>query len=53
MFYEPDDPLQESKVSPEEYLAVLGDVPTLEIEGGVDFDGAVEACLELLENPRG
>jgi len=53
VFYEPDDPLQESKVSPEEYLAVLGDVPTLEIEGGVDFDGAVEACLELLENPRG
>lgn len=52
VFYEPDDPLGEAMASPEEYLAVLGDVPTLEIEGGVDFDGTVRACLDFLEEAR-
>ena len=36
---------------PEPYLENLRSVPTFAIEGGVDFAGASEACLRLLEPP--
>jgi HprK-related kinase B len=35
-------------LDPAPYLAVLGDVPLLAVSGGVDFDRALAACLEVL-----
>lgn len=34
--------------APESYLAALGDCPVYELAGGVDFQAAASACLELL-----
>jgi hypothetical protein len=34
---------------PAEYAALLSRCAVLECSGGVDFDGAAEACLKFLE----
>lgn len=48
VFYEPDDPSEEAMASPEEYLDMLGNLPIIEITGGVNFEAAVRVCLEFL-----
>jgi HprK-related kinase B len=53
VFYESDDPSAGAMPSADDYLAVLGDMPTLEIDGGVDFEAAARACLDFLRSPRG
>jgi len=52
VFYEPDDPSEEIRTGPEAYLRMLGDLPVLEITGGVDFDAAARVCLEFLRTGR-
>ncbi|MHC1789561.1 HprK-related kinase B [Solidesulfovibrio sp.] len=52
LFYEFEDPSEPSMASQNAYLEMLGDLPVLEIDGGVDFDKAATACLEFLESVR-
>ena len=53
VFYEASDPRGPSVASEEAYLGLLGDLPVLLIEGGVDFQQATNACLEFLRAARG
>lgn len=52
VFYEPDDPSATAMASPDEYLERLGDLPVLEIDGGVDFAAAAAVCLDFLRQGR-
>ncbi|MYL83039.1 HprK-related kinase B [Desulfovibrio aerotolerans] len=52
LFYEFEDPAEPSMASQNAYLSLLGDVPVLEIDGGVDFAKAARVCLEFLESVR-
>jgi len=52
LFYELDDPSEPSIASQNAYLDLLGDLPVLEIDGGVDFHEAGLACLEFLREVR-
>lgn len=53
LFYEFEDPSEPSIASQNAYLNLLGDLPVLEIDGGVDFHQAGLACLEFLREIRG
>ena len=53
LFYEFEDPAESTKASQDAYLDLLGDLPVLEIDGGVDFHRAATACLEFLRQQRG
>lgn len=48
-FYKPAAGTAVPATSHADYLAQLGDVPVLELRGGVDFPSAVERCRKLLE----
>jgi HprK-related kinase B len=49
LFFESDGPGQAgAEATADDYLALLGDCPVLEISGGVDFEGAADACLDFL-----
>jgi hypothetical protein len=49
LFFESDGPGQAgAEATTDDYLALLGDCPVLEISGGVDFEGAADACLDFL-----
>lgn len=52
LFYEFEDPAEASKASQDAYLELLGDLPVLEIDGGVDFPLAAETCLDFLRRQR-
>lgn len=52
LFYEFEDPSEPSMAGQNAYLELLGDVPVLEIDGGVDFAAAAQACLAFLEAAR-
>jgi HprK-related kinase B len=52
LFYEFEDPSEASLSSQEAYLELLGDLPVLEIDGGVDFDQAARVCLDFLRTVR-
>uniref|UniRef100_I2PZU1 Serine kinase of the HPr protein, regulates carbohydrate metabolism n=1 Tax=Desulfovibrio sp. U5L TaxID=596152 RepID=I2PZU1_9BACT len=52
LFYEFDDPSEASMASQDSYLDLLGDLPVLEIDGGVDFHRAATACLDFLRDIR-
>ncbi len=52
LFYEFEDPSEPSTASQNAYLDLLGDLPVLEIDGGVDFHKAAEACLDFLGQVR-
>lgn len=52
LFYEFEDPSEPSVASQNAYLDLLGDLPVLEIDGGVDFHKAAEACLAFLRQVR-
>lgn len=53
LFYEFEDPAESSKASQDAYLELLGDLPVLEIDGGVDFHRAAETCLDFLRRLHG
>lgn len=50
LFYEFEDSAKPSRASQNAYLDLLGDVPVLEIDGGVDFPKAARVCLEFLDS---
>jgi HprK-related kinase B len=50
LFYEADDPSEASMAGEDRYLDLLGDLPVLEIDGGVDFQRAAAACLDFLRD---
>lgn len=52
LFYAAGEPSKPALASRERYLDLLGDLPVLEIDGGVDFSRAAEACLEFLRTTR-
>ncbi|OLN29892.1 HPr kinase [Desulfovibrio sp. DV] len=52
LFYEFEDPSEPSMASQNAYLELLGDLPVLEIDGGVDFHKAARECLTFLESVR-
>jgi HprK-related kinase B len=52
LFYEFEDPSEPSMASQQAYLDLLGDLPVLEIDGGVDFNRAALACLDFLREVR-
>ena len=52
LFYEFEDAAEPSIASQNAYLDLLGDLPVLEIDGGVDFHKAASACLEFLHQAR-
>lgn len=52
LFYEFEDPSEASLASQDSYLDLLGDLPVLEIDGGVDFHQAAMACLDFLRDIR-
>ena len=52
LFYEFEDPSEPSMASQNAYLELLGDLPVLEIDGGVDFHKAAQECLKFLESVR-
>jgi len=52
VFYDPDDPSEEAMAGPQAYLDRLGDLPVLEITGGVDFEAAARICLDFLRHPQ-
>lgn len=52
LFYEFEDPSEPSIASQNAYLDLLGDLPVLEIDGGVDFHKAAETCLRFLREVR-
>ncbi|KHK00478.1 HprK-related kinase B [Desulfovibrio sp. TomC] len=52
LFYEFEDPSEPSMASQKAYLELLGDLPVLEIDGGVDFPKAARECLTFLESVR-
>jgi HprK-related kinase B len=52
LFYEFEDPSEPSMASQKAYLDLLGDLPVLEIDGGVDFHKAATECLAFLEDVR-
>ncbi len=52
LFYELDDPAEDTLAGPDDYLALLGDLPVLEVAGGVHFHEAALACLEFLRQVR-
>jgi HprK-related kinase B len=52
LFYEFEDPSEASFSSQEAYLDLLGDLPVLEIDGGVDFHQAALVCLDFLRAVR-
>ena len=52
LFYEAEGPEEPSMASQEAYLDLLGDLPVLAIDGGVDFPGAARACLDFLDESR-
>jgi HprK-related kinase B len=49
LFYEFEDAAEPSMASQNAYLELLGDLPVLEIDGGVDFAQAAKASLSFLE----
>jgi HprK-related kinase B len=53
LFYEFEDPSEPSMASQNAYLELLGDLPVLEIDGGVDFHQAAQASLDFLAAVRG
>lgn len=53
LFYEFEDADEPTMASQKAYLDLLGDLPVLEIDGGVDFHKAAEACLEFLRRVKG
>ncbi|MFU2210731.1 HprK-related kinase B [Solidesulfovibrio sp. C21] len=52
LFYEFEDASEPSIASQNAYLDLLGDLPVLEIDGGVDFHKAAEACLAFLKETQ-
>ena len=50
LFYEFEDPSEPSMATQNAYLELLGDLPVLEIDGGVDFQKAAQASLEFLRS---
>jgi HprK-related kinase B len=52
LFYEFEDPSEPSMASQNAYLDLLGDLPVLEIDGGVDFHKAATASLDFLAEVR-
>jgi len=52
LFYEFEDPSEPSMASQNAYLDMLGDLPVLEIDGGVDFHKAALASLDFLRAVR-
>ena len=52
LFYEFEDPSEPSMASQEAYLELLGDLPVLEISGGVDFRKAAATSLDFLREVR-
>ncbi len=52
LFYELDEPDAPTAAGEEAYLDLLGDLPVLAIEGGVDFPRATQACLDFLREAR-
>ena len=53
LFYEFEDPSEPSMASQNAYLELLGDLPVLEIDGGVDFHQAAKASLDFLAEVSG
>jgi HprK-related kinase B len=53
LFYEFEDPSEPSLAGQNAYLELLGGLPVLEIDGGVDFHQAALACLDFLRQERG
>jgi HprK-related kinase B len=52
LFYEFEDNDEPSMASQNAYLELLGDLPVLEIDGGVDFHKAAEASLKFLQETQ-
>jgi HprK-related kinase B len=53
LFFESDGPGQAgAEATADDYLALLGDCPVLEISGGVDFEAAADACLAFLRQGK-
>ncbi|MBU2551409.1 MAG: HprK-related kinase B [Proteobacteria bacterium] len=48
LFYEPNE--RNVDLSPEAYLEGLKDLAVIEVRGGVDFDRAATACIEVMQN---
>lgn len=52
LFYEFEDPDEPVQADQNAYLDLLGDLPVLEIDGGVDFGRAAAICLDFLRRER-
>lgn len=52
LFYEFEDADEPTIASQNAYLELLGDLPVLEIDGGVDFHQAAQACLDFLRQVK-